>query len=93
MNDRFFRRTAEPDFTLAQHFSSCERAQQEIDTSGVGSNRTLAAFAHLVIYSAVNVWLSLWVGMADRRIHHGNIKLTRPYVSSAPSRLAVTLDT
>jgi hypothetical protein len=45
MNDRFFRRTAVPDFTLTQHFSRCERAQQEFDTSGVGSLLPFAAFA------------------------------------------------
>jgi hypothetical protein len=29
-----------------------------------------------VIYSAVNVWLTLWEGMGDRRIYHANTKLT-----------------
>ena len=29
-----------------------------------------------VIYSAVNVWLTLWEGMADLRIYHANTKLT-----------------
>jgi hypothetical protein len=77
VNGCLHRRAAAPKFAHTQHyFSRCERTLREAGESSLGSNRTLAAFAHLVIYSAVNVWLSLWVGMADRRIHHGNIKLT-----------------
>jgi hypothetical protein len=38
-----------------------------------GSFLPSAAFAHLVIYSAVNVWLSLWEGMVDRRMKVVNV--------------------
>jgi hypothetical protein len=42
----------------------------------LGSFRTFAVFARLVICRAVNVWLPLWEGMVDRRIHHTKTKLT-----------------
>ena len=76
MNGQFFRHVAAPMIKHLQYFLCGERAQRENRIHRMGSFRTLAAFAHLVIYSAVNVWLSLWEGMADRRIQHANTKLT-----------------
>jgi site-specific recombinase XerC len=59
-----------------QKYLYCEHEQLENLIHSLGSDRTLAAFAHLVIYGAVNVWLSLWEGMVDRRIYHANTKFT-----------------
>ena len=39
-------------------------------------NRPLRLLSKNMIYCLVNVGLSLWEGMADRRISHGNTKLT-----------------
>ena len=61
---------------ISRHVDLAMHQDQTFAQSALGSFRTLAAFAHLVIYSAVNVWLSLWEGMADRRIQYANTKLT-----------------
>ena len=41
-----------------------------------GSKQTSDAAQHIVIHCLVNVWLSHWEGLADRRISHGNTKFT-----------------
>jgi len=49
----------------------------------MGSLLPLAAFANLVIYSTVNVWFSLWHGMVDRGIYHGDTRFTGHLRSSS----------
>jgi len=87
MNDRFFRCAAVPDFTLTQHFSRCERAQQESDTSGVGSIWSSECFCRMTAlprraaFAMVDSILCCIVIQGDRRIVHVASVLARPRAS------------
>lgn len=63
---------------------------QSAETCKMGSLRPSNESQHHVIRCLVNVWLAMSEGVVDRRIHHGNTKLTRhPRIAPAWNKVRI----